>query len=266
MRVVFSDLDGTVLDGATYSFERSLPQIRRLQENRVPIVFCSSKTRAEMEPVRHEIGVADPFIVENGSAMLLDEGYFPFEVGEEDRGLRRVEMAERLATVTPRLEAVLAAAGIEHRTFAEMTPEEISKDSGLSLEQAANAKKREYTMSLRFPRREEMLRAASAISESGLTCYVGGRYLTVGWGGNKGAAVREMTGLFTKAFGRVTTYAFGDGENDLSMLAAVDVPILVQSSKGVWTETALENVVRIPLVGPEGFVKGVEEVVKPAST
>lgn len=266
MKVVFSDLDGTVLDGATYSPDRSLAQIQRLKESRIPLVFCSSKTRAEMERIRRGLGVTDPFVVENGSAILLDGGYFPFEVGEEDRGLRRVEMAERLATVMPRLEAALAAAGVEYRTFAEMSPEEVSEDSGLTIEQARDARKREYTMSLKFSRREELLRASSAILESGLTCFVGARYLTVGEGGSKGTAVRELTRLFTRAFGPVTTYGFGDGENDLSMLAEVDVPILVQRSKGVWTPTDLQNVVRMPLVGPEGFAKGVEEVVKPART
>ncbi|RLG21689.1 hypothetical protein DRN72_03465 [Methanosarcinales archaeon] len=41
--VVFTDLDGTLLD-SEYSFEEALDTLRWLEDNHIPVVFCSSKT------------------------------------------------------------------------------------------------------------------------------------------------------------------------------------------------------------------------------
>ena len=265
MKIVFSDLDGTVLDRRTYGYERSLAPIGRLKQNRIPLLFCSSKTRAEMDSLRKELGVTDPFAVENGSAVLIPEGYFRFDAGEEHEGLIRIELAERLEAFEARLGETLDSAGVGYTTFEKMSAEEVSRDSGLGLGQAEEARKREYTMTLKFPNEAELQAGRRAISSSGLTCYAGGWYLTVGGGGCKGKAVRALKGLFARAFGDVVSYALGDGENDVSMFKEVDVPFLVQSSQGTWTEVGLEAVRRIPFVGPEGFAAGVEEIVGPSA-
>ena len=76
--VIFTDLDGTMLDRDTYSYALALPALKRLLENKIPLVFCSAKTRAEQEAYRKELGIGDPFIVENGGAIFIPKGYFPF--------------------------------------------------------------------------------------------------------------------------------------------------------------------------------------------
>lgn len=264
MKIVFSDLDGTLLDRTTYSYERSLASVEMLRRSRIPLLLCSSKTRAEMEPLRRELGVTDPFIVENGSAILIPKGYFSFDVGKEMEGAIRVELAPRLEAFERRARAALDSAGVRYATFAEMSADEISNDSGLPLEQAARARRREYTLTLKFPSEADLQAGRHALSGSGLTCFSGGRYLTVGDGGNKGTAVTELTSRFARAFGTVVSYALGDSENDIAMFRAVDVPIIVQHSEGRWTEVGLDNVRRIPFVGPEGFARGVDEIIGPS--
>lgn len=75
--VVFTDLDGTLLDHHTYSWQPAAPTVERLKRLGVPLVLASSKTRAEMVALRHELGIADPFVVENGAAIYVpgDEGF-----------------------------------------------------------------------------------------------------------------------------------------------------------------------------------------------
>ncbi|MDP2876998.1 MAG: HAD-IIB family hydrolase, partial [Holophaga sp.] len=65
-QILFTDLDGTLLDESTYAFEPALPAIRALQERGIPIVFCTSKTFAETVALQEVLGITDPFIVENG--------------------------------------------------------------------------------------------------------------------------------------------------------------------------------------------------------
>ena len=67
--VVFSDLDGTLLDHYTYSFEDARPALGRLRAAGVPLVLCTSKTRAEIAPLRDALRNTHPFISENGGAV-----------------------------------------------------------------------------------------------------------------------------------------------------------------------------------------------------
>ena len=76
VQLVVTDLDGSLLDHHDYSYAPALPVLQVLEEMRVPVVFASSKTRAEMLALRKELGNEHPFIVENGAAVLIPEGYF----------------------------------------------------------------------------------------------------------------------------------------------------------------------------------------------
>ncbi len=69
--VVFSDLDGTLLDHETYSFAPAWPALDRMREDGHVLVLASSKTAAEIAPIRAAMGFVDcPAIVENGAGLL----------------------------------------------------------------------------------------------------------------------------------------------------------------------------------------------------
>lgn len=263
-KIVFSDLDGTILDKKTYSYDRSLSAIHWLTENKIPLIFCSAKTKAEMNLFRNNLEVKDPYIVENGSAIIIPEGTFP--LASEHLDVSTIKIGRELREFRDGLKAVLESSDITYDSFEEMTNNDVSQYTGLNLEQAALARKREYTTTLVFPSSEMLVKARTAIESIGLTCFSGGKTLTVGSGGNKGCAVRKLLGLYAQTFGNVVSYAFGDGENDISMLNEVDFPILVESSVGTWTNNNLQNIIKIASVGPEGFAKGVELIVKRRTT
>jgi predicted mannosyl-3-phosphoglycerate phosphatase (HAD superfamily) len=105
--IIDTDLDGTFLDEEDYSFRESLPALRAAEERGIPVVFCSSKTRAEIEHLRKAAKVTDPFIVENGGAIFVPEGYFPITTEESmsrdttigiGDGLNDVPMLSKVAT------------------------------------------------------------------------------------------------------------------------------------------------------------------------
>ena len=80
MDVVFTDLDGTLLDHSTYSFAEAQPALALLKSKNVPLIFCTSKTRSEVEYWRGLLGNNHPFIVENGGAAFVPENYFNFPI------------------------------------------------------------------------------------------------------------------------------------------------------------------------------------------
>ncbi|MCK5421566.1 MAG: HAD-IIB family hydrolase, partial [Deltaproteobacteria bacterium] len=69
--MVFTDLDGTLLEHETYSSEAAIPAINALKEKNIPLIFCTSKTRAEIEEIQFQLKNIHPFISENGGAIFI---------------------------------------------------------------------------------------------------------------------------------------------------------------------------------------------------
>src|SRR4030042_87850 len=177
--VVFTDLDGTLLDRFTYSSDKSLPSVKHLLQESIPVIFCSSKTRVEQEVYRHGLGVFHPFVVENGGAIFIPEGYFPFKFdyhGTKD-GYQIIELGIAYHEVRLILERIRADAKINFRGFGDMSVREVADDTGLDLQAARRAKEREYaeTIKLEGPP-DEISRKLTAKKEGGLNYARGGRY------------------------------------------------------------------------------------------
>ena len=69
--ILFSDLDGTLLDHDDYRWHAAGPALERLKAANIPLVLNSSKTMPEIRALREELGNNDPFIVENGAAVVI---------------------------------------------------------------------------------------------------------------------------------------------------------------------------------------------------
>ncbi len=103
---VFTDLDGTLLDQTTYSFDEALPALHLLRTKKIPLIFCSSKTSGEIKRLQKQLCLCQPFISENGGAIFIPHGYFNkgFVCGQETADFAVMEIGvaiSRLATNLP---------------------------------------------------------------------------------------------------------------------------------------------------------------------
>ena len=224
--LLFTDLDGTLLDSEDYSFDESIDAVRSLQVQGVPIIFCSSKTRAEQETYRDMIGVRDPFIVEDGSALFVPEGYFSERpAGSTSRdGYHVVELGTGYDEV--RRLAALLEKDLGARGYGSMSSAEVSELTGLSHQEAVLAKEREYSETVAIDE-EHVHRAMELIKGRGFTATFGGKFHTIKGDTDKGRAVDAMVRLYVNDLGPVRSVGIGDSENDHPMLRAVDEAYLV---------------------------------------
>lgn len=258
--LVFTDLDGTLLDHASYSFEPARPALRALEERGVPLVLCTSKTRAETERWRQALGNTHPFIVENGGAAFVPRGYFPFGVGGGESGSPH----EELVFGAPYLELRRVLAGMRFRVdpsirgFGDMTDEEVAVLCGLSAEEARLAKKREYDEPFVVAGGELPEAVETAAGRAGLRVVKGGRFFHLIGASDKGRAVSALRGLYEKARGPLRTVGLGDSLNDEPMLRAVDVPVLVRKPDGGYDPGIdIPGLIRAPGAGPDGWREAV---------
>jgi mannosyl-3-phosphoglycerate phosphatase len=227
---VFADLDGTILD-EKYSFETVKPLIKKILKLNVCLVFCSSKTRLEIEFFRRKLEVNDPFISENGAAVFVPKGYFSknHRYTCENGSYGIVELGLSYVVVREKLELIRRKTGFSLTGFGDMTAKEIAKDSGLPMELAVLAKQREYSEPFKAKASDEK-NLFDAIIEEGLCCVKGGRYYHLMGSHNKGQAVSVLKRFFVGDFGLLKTVGVGNSQNDLSMLSSVDFPFFIKET------------------------------------
>lgn len=262
--VIFSDLDGTFIDHETYSYEAALPAFRLTQERGVPLVFVSSKTRAEIELLIQRLGINEPFISENGGAIFVPRDYFEFDF-EWDLEVGPYQVIE-LGTPYPRLRDALIEARNNSNCpavgFGDMSPEDVSLDTGLDIESAILAKKREYDEAFRLECPPDRAQGFfEGLLKKGLTVTRGGRYYHVMGENDKGRAVHILSGIYRRRWPNLRTIGLGDSLNDEPMLRAVDQPILVQKPGEIYDKDVdFEGLMRAGGVGPEGWNLAVKKI------
>lgn len=151
----FSDLDATLLDSDTYEATGAMEAIAQLKHKGIPLVFCSSKTFEEQRFYQQKLGIHAPFIVENGSAVCIPEGYFPNNPQQPHFRQEGFEFFLLAHTDAPAVQAALRLisleTGLEIEGYADAEDAEIMRATGLSLEKVAAARQRMFTETLLKP-------------------------------------------------------------------------------------------------------------------
>ncbi|MGJ5820392.1 HAD-IIB family hydrolase [Paludibaculum fermentans] len=226
MRIVISDLDGTLLDHDTYAWSEAEQALELLKRKGIPLILCTSKTAAETDEWRQQMGLPHPYVVENGGAVIIPPG----QLGTQGGGREMI-----LGTPYPDLVAALRAASVESgcrvEGFADWSVERIAEICEMPVERAALAKQRQYDepFILRDASRERQL--IQAIGAQGYRTTRGGRFHHILGENDKAAAVRRLLELYQAQTGPVETIGLGDGLNDVEFLKMVDHPVLIRSPR-----------------------------------
>ncbi len=217
--LVVTDLDGTLLDHDSYSFAPAAQALATIRARNIPLVLCSSKTRAEMLPLQAELGISGPFICENGAGICTVTA----------AGAELEALAAPRSEVLALLHTLREQEGFRFTGFADMSVEELAETTGLSLAAAALAAQREFSEPLRWEDSEQELpRFRSLLQQHGLTAQQGGRFLSVAGPTDKGAALNRLRLRYVN---HGPVIALGDSPNDLSMLAAADIGVIIKSAR-----------------------------------
>ena len=264
--LVFTDLDGTLLDQQTYQWTVAKPALRALERRGIPLIIVTSKTSAEVWPLLSPLGRREPFVVENGGAIFFPARYFPFPIENATRA-RRGWRKVVLGTPRKRLLAALGRAAqrtrVRVRGFSQMSAREVSRLTGLRPTQARHALRREYDEPFLVLDQDAdaWSRLRAEIRRMGFQGTRGSRLFHILGSSDKGAAVRRLLGWFRRMQGGdVTSAGLGDSSNDIPLLRAVDFPILVAQRGGRYdpeTLAAVPRAERAGGVGPVGWNRAV---------
>jgi mannosyl-3-phosphoglycerate phosphatase len=265
--VIFSDLDGTFLDESSYSYATSLPAFRWALSAGALVVFCSSKTAAEIMTLQRELCVRLPFIAENGGGVFVPHGWArqPPESRPAGESYWMIPLGTPYATLVQALAEVRQETDVPIRGFSDMAAEEVAVHCGIGDAQAALAKQRLFDEPFLIleerPRVVERVRRA--VRDRGLSLTRGGRFFHITGRNDKGTAVRVLSQILQGEHDDIRTIGIGDSANDLPMLSEVDLPILVQRPDGSHEECVVRSLPSlrcITAVGPDGWSRAVMEL------
>jgi predicted mannosyl-3-phosphoglycerate phosphatase (HAD superfamily) len=224
--VVFADADALPAGG-----------LEAIAHETLPLVLCSSQSRAELEIRQQELSIKQPFVSENGSAVFVPHGYFDFEppAARSIPAYDVIEFGRPLDEISRELHRVTAALRVPVAAFSRMSVEEVAQDCHVSLLRARLAKLREYQDVVRpvTPQMSVRSQLRKALRLARLTYVERGRYDHVGRGTNPSAAAAALSRLFRRAFGSIITVAIAE-----------DVP-------HGWFVPPVDCYIRVPRAAPE---------------
>lgn len=263
--IIFTDLDATLLDHDTYSFEAAKPSLNIVREKEIPLILTSSKSLEEIGEVQNELGIIHPFIVENGGAICFPPEYFKFE---EDMpvvdGFQIKLLGPSYNEILQNLTGIKQSANYDFRGFNDISLEEVMALTNLTQEKAQKAKTRLCSEPLIWEDSEENLREFKILlKKKGLKLLKGGRFYHLMGNTDKGNAVRKLTGLYKTKFPEVQfkTIGIGDSPNDIELLREVNFPVLVQRPDGSYIDIPAEiEVILADGIGPIGWNSAVTEL------
>ena len=263
MLVVYSDLDGTLLDHETYSFDAARQALDRLQAHAVPLIFCTSKTRAETEIWRARLDNTHPFIVENGGALFIPQGYFPMNLQAPARrdGYEVFEFGDPYVELVGALRAAAEESSCQVRGFHDMTVEEVGESCGIPTDQARKAREREYDEPFEITAGESD-RLLAAIERRGKRWTRGGRFYHVLGANDKGLCVGLLSRLYRQTFREVSTAGLGDSPNDAAFLRVVDIPVIIRSEASTGLQSMIPGARVTDLPGPQGWNRAVLDILR----
>lgn len=248
--IVFTDLDGTLLDHETYSYAEALPALTRLKALGIPLVLASSKTAAEIIPLRAALGFSHcEAIVENGSGIL--------KAGEADEG-----SGEAYHQIRQMLEELPPGLRSQYQGFSDWTAEEVSARTGLTLAEADKAKQRWFSEPGVWLGNEAARQEfADAVKAKGLSVQQGGRFMTLSFGGNKAERMLEIARRYRTADEPHFTVALGDAGNDVAMIEQADMGVIIPNPEheGIprLDGEASGRIIRAASTGPTGWNKAI---------
>lgn len=254
-RLIFTDLDGTFLNHHNYSFEESFEALQKIKEAGIPLIFTTSKTKAEVEYLQAKVGISEPFIVENGAALFIPDGYKGFDLSslKHDDHLKVMVFGESYTKVLEFYRSHKDTFNIVG--MSDMTDAEIGHLTGLSQRDVLLAKQRDFTEPFILKDETKLKALKKSAQRHGLKIIQGGRfYHIMSESQDKGIAVIKTIELFETLYQeRVRSIALGDSQNDTAMLEQVDIPIVIQKYDGSYLETDVPHIQKSSYQGSKGW-------------
>ncbi len=263
--LIFTDLDGTLLDHESYSYVPALPALDRLGQLDIPVIINSSKTVSEISRLRVEMNNCHPFIVENGGAACIPQDYFGTSNACK-QPLTVHNFGPDYTSLCHTIKNIRSIRGYDFLGFSDLNNQEVADLTSLSCEQASHAKQRHCSEPIQWRDSHQALeKFTEELRHLGISTVRGGRFIHVMGKVDKAQAMKWLLHQYQETWPETDwiTVALGDSPNDRKMLESADIAVIIPAAKGPeLTLNKTKNVLIPKEKGPAGWRDAMEEILQ----
>src|SRR5687767_10280539 len=251
--MVFTALDGSLLDARTLSFEAARHSFRRLIAAGIPVVPVTGKTFAEVRPLADVLGIDGRLVIESGGGIAR-------RVGSSWRLEACGAGTKVLREAVPKIEQ---RSGARLRLYSAMRLDQAAAASGLTGIDLRRSLQRNFDEP--FVLESGPLAAVEEAARSiGLRVRTGGRFHHLSGPPRRGAAAQQVRDEIAASSGaQPFVVALGYAPIDIEFLSLADIPIIMPRRNGAPDPllVAMLPEARVaPSAGPKGWAKAIDEI------
>lgn len=248
--IIFTDLDGTLLNHHSYEYQAVLPVLNHLKSLNIPVILNSSKTLTELDEWQVKLELNTPIIAENGGVMRISSTQEPF---------KKVQMGESYDTIRAVLETIRTQYHWSFEGFGDWSLAEVMNHTQLHANQALKAMEREVSEPILWQDTEENLNHfKQQLAEHNLTLKQGGRFYHVMGHHDKATAMRILLNQFYDVPTSQCVVALGDSENDREMLDFADYCFVIPNEGS--HPFNYPSFKPIDQIAPQGWLEAIEKL------
>ncbi|MBA63230.1 MAG: hypothetical protein CMJ76_12805 [Planctomycetaceae bacterium] len=258
--IVFTDLDATLLDEQNYDWEPARPALESLEKKGAALVLASSKTFPELLYFAKTLNTNSPFISENGAVIAIPEIHkLSSHISDEcvRDGYKLIINGVSRESIVDSIRTLRNNFGFRFKGFADWSPSEVQKLTGLSAKSSENALIRLATEPIVWLDTSAQLAIFEReIARWGIKALRGGRFIHLMGQTDKANAMQQLLGYYEASFPEIdfTTIALGDSHNDANMIALADIGIVIPNPINTGTIAPHgQNIIHARHPGPIGW-------------
>jgi len=273
LRIIFTDLDSSLIDRDTYEYGENKILIDKLIKLKIPVVICTSKTIEETISFYDLFKTESPIVVENGGAILFNKNSklnpeINIEILEEfNENYLIYKIGKHYKEFIDDFYKILYNNNIKIKLIHELEDDEIIRLTNLREKDIEDFKKRRYDLPFVFEKisKEKYLKISPELYKIGLRIHKGGRFYHITSDFDKSNAVLTLIKLYKTKANDIKTIGIGDSQNDLNMLKTVDLPCLIKKKDNTYEEKILKEIktiIKSNNPAPEGWKEVIKIVIK----